>query len=164
MLIHGASGGVGHFAVQFARVKGAEVFATASADNRDFVARLGADRVIDYNGERFEEIVHDADLVFDLIGGETESRSWQVLKRGGRLVSTVHEPDAAKAGAAGVGATRYTCQPNGEQLAEIGALIDAGKVHVTVDTVFPLDEAARAERHLQEDHVVGKVVLAVASG
>ena len=163
VLIHGASGGVGSFAVQFAKVKGAEVFATASAESGDFVRRLGADQVIDYKAERFEDIVHDADLVYDLIGGETESRSWQVLKRGGMLVSTVHEPDADKAAAAGVRATRYTCQPDGEQLAEIGALIDAGKVRVTVEKVFPLDEAAAAERHLQDDHVVGKVVLAVAS-
>ncbi|HEX4098354.1 MAG TPA: NADP-dependent oxidoreductase, partial [Caulobacteraceae bacterium] len=111
VLIHGASGGVGPFAVQFAKIKGAEVFATASADSRSFVERLGADRVIDYKNERFEDVVHDADLVYDLIGGETETRSWQVLKRGGTLVSTVHEPDADRAAAAGVRAMRYTCQP-----------------------------------------------------
>jgi len=163
VLIHGASGGVGPFAVQFAKVKGAEVFATASADSLPFVRRLGADRAIDYKSERFEDIVHDADLVYDLIGGETETRSWQVLKRGGRLVSTVHEPDAERASNAGVTATRYTCQPSGAQLAEIGALIDQGKVGVTVEKVFPLDKAAEAERHLQDDHVVGKVVLAVAA-
>jgi len=149
--------------VQFAKVKGAEVFATASAESGDYVRRLGADRVIDYKAERFEEIVQDADLVYDLIGGETEERSWQVLKRGGTLISTVHEPDADKAAAAGVRASRYTCQPNGEQLAGIGALIDAGKVQVTVEKVFPLDEAAEAERHLKDDHVVGKVVLEVGS-
>lgn len=164
VLIHGASGGVGSFAVQFAKVKGAEVFATASAEAQDYVRGLGADRVIDYKAERFEDIVHDADLVYDLIGGETEARSWQVLKRGGTLVSTVHEPDAGKAAAAGVRATRYTCQPSGEQLAEIGGLIDAGKVKVTIDKVFPLADAADAERHLEDDHVIGKVVLAVASG
>ncbi len=164
VLIHGASGGVGSFAVQFAKVKGAEVFATASAEALDYVRGLGADRVIDYKAERFEDIVQDADLVYDLIGGETEARSWRVLKRGGTLVSTVHEPDAEKAAAAGVRATRYTCQPSGEQLAEIGGLIDAGKVKVTIDKVFPLTEAAAAERHLEDDHVVGKVVLEVASG
>jgi NADPH:quinone reductase-like Zn-dependent oxidoreductase len=164
VLIHGASGGVGPFAVQFAKVKGAVVFATASAEARDFVQSLGADRVIDYKAERFEEIVRDADLVYDLIGGETEERSWQVLKRGGTLVSTVHEPDPARAAAAGVRATRYTCQPNGEQLAEIGALIDAGKVVVTIAKVFPLADAAEAERRLKDGHVVGKVVLAMEPG
>ncbi len=164
VLIHGASGGVGPFAVQFAKVKGAEVCATVSAESRGFVQRLGADRVIDYKSERFEDIVHDADLVYDLIGGETEARSWQVLKRGGTLVSTVHQPDADRAAKAGVRAMRYTAQLNGEQLAEIAALIHSGKVRVTIDRVFPLDQAAEAERPLRDDHVVGKVVLAVASG
>ncbi|HEY1559552.1 MAG TPA: NADP-dependent oxidoreductase [Caulobacteraceae bacterium] len=162
VLIHGASGGVGPFAVQFAKVRGAEVFATASADNRAFVEGLGADRVIDYQAERFEEIVRDADLVYDLIGGETEERSWQVLKRGGTLISTVHEPDADKAAAAGVTARRYTAQPDGGQLNEIGCLIDEGKVRVAVDRVYSLEAAAEAERHLKDDHVVGKVVLKVA--
>jgi NADPH:quinone reductase-like Zn-dependent oxidoreductase len=162
VLIHGAAGGVGSFAVQFAKVKGAEVFATASADNRGFVEGLGATRVIDYHAERFEDVVRDADLVYDLIGGETEDRSWQVLKRGGRLVSTVHEPDAARAAAAGVSAKRYAAQPDGGQLREIADLIDRRCVEVTIDRVYPLDDVAEAERHLQDDHVVGKVVLKVS--
>jgi NADPH:quinone reductase-like Zn-dependent oxidoreductase len=159
VLIHGASGGVGPFAVQFAKVAGAQVFATAATENRDFVEGLGADRVIDYQAERFEDVVDGVDLVYDLIGGETEDRSWQVLKRGGTLISTVHEPDAAKATAAGVTAKRYTAQPDGEQLQEIAGLIDDGRVKVSIDKVFPLEEAAEAERHLKDDHVVGKVVL-----
>lgn len=162
VLIHGASGGVGPFAVQFAKVKGAQVFATASGANRAFVESLGADQVIDYETERFEDIVHDVDLVYDLIGGATEDRSWSVLKHGGTLISTVHEPDAQKAAAAGVRARRYTAQPDGGQLRQIAALIDAGRVRVTVDRVFPLDQAAEAERHLQDDHVTGKVVLDMA--
>ncbi|HEX3916402.1 MAG TPA: NADP-dependent oxidoreductase [Caulobacteraceae bacterium] len=162
VLIHGASGGVGPFAVQLAVAKGAEVYATASAENRAFVESLGARRVIDYRAERFEDVVHDLDLVYDLIGGETEARSWQVLKRGGRLISTVHEPDAGRAAEAGVIARRYTCQPNGGQLAEIARLIDGGQIKVSIDKVFPLDEAAAAERRLQHDHVTGKVVLDVS--
>jgi NADPH:quinone reductase-like Zn-dependent oxidoreductase len=162
VLIHGASGGVGPFAVQLAVAKGAEVYATASAENRPFVESLGARRVIDYRAERFEDVVHDLDLVYDLIGGETEARSWQVLKRGGRLISTVHEPDAGRAAEAGVIARRYTCQPNGGQLAEIARLIDGGQIKVSIDKVFPLDEAAAAERRLQHDHVTGKVVLDVS--
>jgi NADPH:quinone reductase-like Zn-dependent oxidoreductase len=161
VLIHGASGGVGPFAVQFAKMKGAEVFATASAQNRDFVRNLGADRMIDYQAERFEDIVHDADLVYDLIGGDTEARSWQVLKRGGTLVSTVHEPDAEKAARASVEARRYTCQPDGRQLREIAGLIDQGKVKVTVNRVYALEAAAEAERYLQDGHATGKVVLKV---
>jgi NADPH:quinone reductase-like Zn-dependent oxidoreductase len=163
VLIHGASGGVGTFAVQFAKAKGAEVFATASAENRAFVQGLGADRVIDYHAERFEEIVRDADLVYDLVGGETEERSWQVLRRGGTLISTVHQPDADKAAAAGVMAKRYTAQPDGGQLKEIAGLIDDGRVKIAIDRVYHLDQAAEAERHLKDDHVVGKVVLKVAS-
>jgi NADPH:quinone reductase-like Zn-dependent oxidoreductase len=162
VLIHGASGGVGPFAVQLAVAKGAEVYATASAENRGFVEGLGARRVVDYRTERFEDVIHDLDLVYDLIGGETEARSWQVLKRGGRLVSTVHEPDAERAAQAGVTACRYTCQPDGGQLAEIARLIDAGKIKVSIDKVFPLDKAAEAEQRLQHDHVTGKVVLDVS--
>ncbi|WP_158915660.1 NADP-dependent oxidoreductase [Caulobacter sp. S45] len=163
VLIHGATGGVGPFAVQFARAKGAEVFATASSDGIEFVKGLGAHRAIDYRAERFEDIVHDVDLVYDLIGGETEDRSWQVLKRGGALISTVHEPDAEKAAKAGVQASRYTAQPNGEQLREIARMIDAGEVKVTLDKVFPLASAAEAETHLENDHVRGKVVLTVGA-
>ena len=162
VLIHGASGGVGSFAVQFAKIKGAEVFATASSENRAYVESLGADRVIDYHAERFEAVVRDADLVYDLIGGETQDRSWQVLKRGGTLVSTVGQPDAAKAAAAGVTAKGYGAQPDGGQLRQIAALIDAGRVKIAIDAVYALGEAAEAERHLQDDHVVGKVVLKVA--
>ncbi|HEY1562232.1 MAG TPA: NADP-dependent oxidoreductase [Caulobacteraceae bacterium] len=163
VLIHGASGGVGPFAVQFAKVRGAKVFATASAETRAFVEGLGADRVIDYQAERFEEIVKGADLVYDLVGGETEDRSWQVLERGGTLISTVHQHDAAKAAEAGVTARRYTAQADGGQLREIAKLIDDGKVRVAIDRVYPLDQAAEAERHLENDHVVGKVVLEVAA-
>lgn len=161
VLIHGASGGVGGFAVQFAKAKGAKVCASASGEHRAFVEDLGADRVIDYRTEKFEQIVHDVDLVFDLIGGETEERSWRVLKRGGTLISTVHEPDADKARQAGVRAQRYTAQADGGQLREIAELIERGQVKAMVDRVFPLAEAAEAERHLKEDHVAGKVVLQV---
>ncbi|MGC1301419.1 MAG: NADP-dependent oxidoreductase [Caulobacteraceae bacterium] len=161
VLIHGASGGVGPFAVQFARVCGAEVIATASSDAIDFVRDLGADQVIDYRHQRFEDEVEAVDLVYDLIGGETEDRSWAVLKRGGTLISTVHEPTAERAEAAGVAASRYTCQPSGEQLREIGRLIDKGAVKVFIDRVFPLEAAAEAEIHLENDHVRGKVVLSM---
>jgi NADPH:quinone reductase-like Zn-dependent oxidoreductase len=162
VLIHGASGGVGPFAVQLAKAFGAEVFATASGANRSFVQGLGADRVIDYHSEKFEDIVPDVDLVYDLIGGDTETRSWQVIKRGGVLISTVHEPDAQKASAAGVTAKRYTCQPDGGQLRQIADLIDEGKVNVTIDRVFALNQAAEAERRLKDDHITGKVVLRIS--
>lgn len=161
VLIHGASGGVGIFAVQFARAAGAEVLATCSAEQKSFVESLGAVRAIDYRAERFEDIARDMDLVYDLVGGETQDRSWGVLKRGGVLICTVQQPDEARAKAAGVRAERYTAQPSGEQLTEIGRMIDDGKVRVKLDRVFPLDQAVEAENHLQNDHVVGKVVLSV---
>lgn len=163
VLIHGASGGVGHFAVQFAHAKGAKVFATAAGDMLDFVDRLGADQVIDYHKERFEQIVHHMDLVYDLIGGDTLERSWKTLRRGGTLVSTVQQPDPAKAEQFGVQAMRYMTQPNGAELVEIAGLIDSGEVKVTVDHVYPMEQVAEAERHLEQDHVKGKVVLAVAA-
>jgi NADPH:quinone reductase-like Zn-dependent oxidoreductase len=163
VLIHGASGGVGHFAVQFAHAKGAKVFATASGDSLDFVDRLGADQVIDYHKERFETVIHGMDLVYDLIGGETQDRSWGTLKPGGILVSTVQPPDQARASKAGVTGLHYMAEPNGAELTEIAALVDAREVKVTIDHIYPLDQVAEAERHLEHDHVRGKVVLAFAA-
>jgi NADPH:quinone reductase-like Zn-dependent oxidoreductase len=161
VLIHGASGGVGAFAVQFARIAGAEVIATASADEIDRVRALGATQVIDHNAQKFEDEVHDVDQVFDLIGKETQERSFQTLKRGGRLISTVQEPDPAKAAEAGVTAKRYMATPDAGQLANFAKLIDTGQVVVTVAKVFDLDEAVAAHRFLEEDHPHGKVVLKV---
>ena len=161
VLIHGASGGVGAFAVQFAHINGAEVIATASAEEIERVRELGADRVIDHKAQKFEDEVHDLDLVFDLIGKDTQERSFQTLRRGGRLISTVQEPDAAKAAVAGVIAKRYMATPNAGQLAEFARLIDAGQLQVTVAKVFDLEQAAEAHRFLEEDHPHGKVVLDV---
>ena len=161
VLIHGASGGVGAFAVQFARIAGAEVIATASPEEIERVRSLGAAQVIDHKAQKFEDEVHDVDLVFDLIGKETQEKSFQTLKRGGRLISTVQEPDAAKAAQAGVTAKRYMAAPNAGQLANFAKLIDTGQVLVTVAKVFKLDEAGEAHRFLEEDHPHGKVVLKV---
>jgi NADPH:quinone reductase-like Zn-dependent oxidoreductase len=164
VLIHGASGGVGHFAVQFAKARGATVFATCSGEDVDFVRGLGADEVIDYRAERFEDRARDIDLVYDLVAGETQDRSWAVLKDGGAMVSTLKEPDGAKAGAKHAHAAHYMAQPNGAQLAEIAKLIDDGKVVPTIAAVFPLEEAAQAEKQLEDEHVRGKIVLDVAQG
>ena len=159
VLIHGASGGVGGFAVQFAKAKGARVIATASGDGLQTVRDYGADVVVDYKTQKFEDVAHDVDLVFDLIGGDTQARSFAVLKSGGTLISTVQNPDPAKAAEKQLKAERYIAMPNGEDLAEIGALIDAGKVKVVVARTFPLAEAADAHRFLENDHPRGKVVL-----
>ena len=164
VLIHGGSGGVGHFAVQFARVKGAQVYATASTDSIEFLQSLGVDRAIDYTRERFEDICQDFDLVIDLIGGETQARSWQVLGDGGRLVSTLHMPDAHHPQAQGKTGIRFTAQPDGHELAAIVELIEASEVQVSIQRTFELAQAREALDYMVQQHVHGKVVLAVASG
>jgi NADPH:quinone reductase-like Zn-dependent oxidoreductase len=162
VLIHGGAGGVGHFAIQFAKQRGATVATTVSVRDRDFVRTLGADRVVDYRDERFEDVVGEVDLVFDLVGGETQQRSFDVLKRGGLLVSTLGEPSQEEAAARGVTATSYVAQPNGHELDEIARLIDSGKVRPHVEAVFPLAEVRAAQRRLELEHAQGKVVLTVA--
>ena len=161
VLIHGGSGGVGGFAVQFAKAVGAHVIATASGDGLQLVRDYGADQVVDYKTQKFEDVAHDVDLVFDLIGGDTQARSFAVLKPGGILISTVQEPDKARAAEKHLKAERYRAVPNGGQLAQIAGLIDAGKVKVVVAKTFPLAEAADSHRYLETQHPLGKVVLVV---
>ncbi len=162
VLIHGASGGVGGFAVQFANARGACVIATASGDGLETVRGYGADKVVDYKEQRFEDVAHDIDLVFDLIGGETQTRSYAVLRSGGTLISTVQQPDKATAAEKHLKAEVYHATPNGGELAEIAALIDAGKVRVEVAKTFPLTQAADAHCFLENEHPHGKVVLFVS--
>jgi NADPH:quinone reductase-like Zn-dependent oxidoreductase len=161
VLIHGGSGGVGHFAIQFAKAKGAHVTTTVSRQHADFVRKLGADVVIDRESQRFEDKTEEVDLVFDLVGGETQDRSWQVLKRGGTLVSTLAEPSKEKAAERGARACRYTTRESGADLAEIGRLIETGKVNVVVAKTFRFEEAAAAQQFLEQEHPAGKVVLAL---
>lgn len=161
VLIHGGSGGVGHFAIQFAKVRGARVVTTATADNRDFVSGLGADVVIDYQKQKFEDVAKDIDVVFDLIGGDTRERSWRVLKPGGVLVSTLGQPDERRAAEHRVRAAGYMATPNTTQLNEIRVLIDDGRVAPTVTKSFLLDNAADAHRYLEGQHPRGKLVFSV---
>src|SRR5438270_8143679 len=162
VLIHGAAGGVGVFAVQLARWAGAQVIATASARNRDFLRELGANEIIDYTTTRFEEVVHDVDLVFDLVGGDTLVRSWQVVKPGGVLVSVVSpRPSFEEAKAYDVRPVWFVVQPNREQLVQIGALIDEGKVRPIIDTLLPLSQARQAYEQGAKGHTRGKIVLRV---
>jgi NADPH:quinone reductase-like Zn-dependent oxidoreductase len=159
VLIHGGSGGVGHLGIQFAKAKGATVITTVSTDHLDFVKRLGADQVIDYKRQRFEDEVRDVDVVFDLIGGDTQERSFAVLRKGGVLVSTLTAPPEDRARQHGVRALRYTVKESGAELAEIARLIDAGKVTVVVADTFALSEAAAAQSALEHGHIAGKLVL-----
>jgi len=164
VLIHGGAGGVGHLAVQFARWAGATVYATASKRDLGFVRELGADTVIDYENDRFEDIATDLDVVFDTQGGETQARSFGTLRKGGILVSTL-EPDKNKAAEMGVRTVpRWHAEPNGGQLAQVLALIGAGEVAVTIAKTFPLDAVRDAQAFAQHDHPRGKVILSINKG
>ena len=161
VLIHGGAGGVGHFAVQIAKARGATVVTTAAAEDAPLLQELGADRVIDYRSQRFEEEAGDVDLVFDLIGGDTQDRSWSVLARGGALVSTLGEPSEEKARETDARATRFLVQPNGTQLEEIDRVFLAGQLRPVIAESFPLERAAEAQDRLERGHSRGKVVLSV---
>lgn len=162
VLIHAASGGVGSIAVQLAKAKGAYVIGTASARNADFVRELGVDEFIDYQSTPFETVVHDVDIVFDTIGGNTQARSFGVLRTGGFLVSIITAPSQETATKYGVQSTRFSVQPNAAQLSEIAELIDSGKVKPFVETVLPLSEARQAHEMSQSGRTRGKIVLQIA--
>ena len=164
VLIHGGSGGVGHFAVQFAKWKGAYVIATASTRNQQLLREIGVDQPVDYTTQRFEQVARDVDVVLDTIGGDTQERSWQVLKKEGVLVSLVQPPDTEKARQLGVRSAFVWTQPNGKQLAEIADLIDSGNIKVVLDRILPLSEARRAHELSQSGHTRGKIVLRVKGG
>ncbi len=161
ILIHGGSGGVGHFAIQFAKARGAHVTTTVSSANVAFARSLGADVVIDYKKQHFEQEARDLDMVFDLIDGETRHRSWGIIKKGGILVSTLSEPSQQEARAHGVRATRYTVEADGDELGKIADLIEAGKVKPTVAETFPLSRAAAALQAVESGHTKGKIVLTI---
>lgn len=141
VLVHGGAGGVGSFAVQLARYKKTYVIATASA-NTDFVKALGADEVIDYRTTPFETVVRDVDVVLDTVGGDTRHRSWELLKKGGRLVTVA-------ADAEGLNDSRardafFIVEPNRKQLIEISRLIDTGILRPIVGDVFSMDDVRQA--------------------
>ena len=161
ILIHGGSGGVGHFAVQFAKWKGAYVLATASTKNQESLRKLGADETIDYTSQKFEDVARNIDIVLDTVGGETQERSWLALKKGGVLISLVESPSGEKANQFGVRGTMCSVQPDGVQLSKIAKLVDSAKLKPTIDRILPLSEARRAHELSQNGHVRGKIVLRV---
>ena len=161
VLIHGASGGVGSFAVQFAQWKGADVIGTASADNLDFIKQIGANKAIDYDNQRFEEEVEDIDLVLDLIGGEIQHRSLAVIKPGGRLVTTVMPEFRDEAKEKEIIMEGFTAQSYPEDLEQIAKLIDNGDVSPVVSVVMSLEDARKAEELSGKHHTRGKVVIKV---
>jgi NADPH:quinone reductase-like Zn-dependent oxidoreductase len=160
ILVHAAAGGVGHVAVQLAKWRGARVIGTASGRNEAFLRQLGVDHVVDYVVDRFEQRVHEVDVVLDPIGGETRERSWNVLAKGGLLVGLVDRASAEMPPEGKRG--RYMlARPDGQQLAEIGRTIEAGHATPSVDRVFALSHAARAHALGQVGHTRGKIVLRV---
>jgi NADPH:quinone reductase-like Zn-dependent oxidoreductase len=172
ILIHGAAGGVGSFAVQLARRAGAHVIGTASAHNSGFLRDIGVHDVIDYKKTNFEDRVHDADVVFDTVGGKALERSWQVLSKGGKLVSVasqdlptsfdeLHAYFKEKGDSYGVDATWFIVHPSKDQLIRIGELIDSGQVKPVVDTILPLSQASQAYEGAKGVHKHGKIVLRV---
>ncbi len=159
VLIHGASGGVGHIAAQLAKWKGAKVVGTASARNLDFLREIGVDMVIDYQKTRFEEMLRNVDVVLDTQAGDTQQRSYKVLKKGGVLVSTLGIDNPAEAEKYGVKATGFMAHPDGDELRQIANLIDEGRIKLAVTQVLPLKDAAKAHELSQTGHVRGKIVL-----
>ncbi len=163
VLIHAAAGGVGHFAVQFAKWRGARVTGTASASNADFLRQLGADAVIDYYSTCFEEEVRGVDVVLDLLGGDIQRRSWRVLKKGGILVATLGISSPEMPAAHEVRGEGVMVHPDPAHLTQIAALIDAGKVRPFIYEVLPLAQAAKAHELSETGHVRGKIVLRVGA-
>jgi NADPH:quinone reductase-like Zn-dependent oxidoreductase len=162
VLIHGGSGGVGSFAIQIAKAKGAKVIATASTPNQGLLTELGADVAIDYTKTKFEDVAKDVDVVLDSVGKDTLTRSYGVLKKGGYIVSLVARPDPAELEKRGIRGSPIHAQPNSAELAEIGKLIDEKKIKVIISQVLPLSDAGKAQAQVETGHTRGKIVLKVA--
>jgi NADPH:quinone reductase-like Zn-dependent oxidoreductase len=159
ILITGASGAVGSMAAQLAKNKGAHVTGTGSGRNEESVKKLGADEFIDYKKAKFEEQMSAVDVVFDTVGGDTQQRAFQTLKRGGALVSTVSPPSADKAKEFGVTVAMVEMMPKPDQLAEINRLLESEKLKVRVATVLPLTEVKKAHQVSASGHADGKIIL-----
>lgn len=187
VFIPAGSGGIGTFAIQLAKYLGAKVGTTTSTGNLDMVRNLGADEVIDYKAQAFEDVLYDYDVVLGTVRGGALEKSLQILRSGGRVVSLIGPPDAAFARARGMhffmgfvfgllsrkiirqarkGDAEYTflfVHPDGRQLAEIADLVEAGRIHPVIDRVFPFDAAKEALFYLEKGRARGKVVVQVTA-
>lgn len=161
ILIHGGAGGIGHMAIQLAKATGAYVATTIQGDSRAFVTSLGADEIIDYKTQKFEEVCKDFDSVFDTVGGETTNKSFGVLKRGGVLVSMLGKPSQEYARRYGVTAIGQNTKTDTPHLTHLTELVESGKIKVHVDRVFGLGEVKEAFSYQQTGHPRGKVVLKI---
>ena len=161
ILIHGGAGGIGSIAIQLAKNLGTHVATTVSTDDKQFVRELGADEIIDYKTQTFEDVVHDYDAVFDTVGDETYTRSFKVLRKGGIVVSTLEQQNSELMEQFGVKAVFQFTQVNRERLSKLAEWVDQNKVKVNIEKAFPLDEAGKALDYLRDIHLRGKVVLAI---
>jgi NADPH:quinone reductase-like Zn-dependent oxidoreductase len=162
VLIHGGSGGVGSFAIQIAKARGARVIATASTANQDLLKQLGADVAVDYTKTKFEDVAKDVDAVLDPVGKDTLAHSYGVVKKGGIVMSLVARPDPVELKKHEIHGAGISVHPDAEDLAEIAQLIDAGKIKPMVTQVLPLSEAIAAQQQAATHHTRGKVVLRIA--
>jgi NADPH:quinone reductase-like Zn-dependent oxidoreductase len=162
ILIHGGSGGVGSFAIQIAKWKGAKVIATASTANQDLLKQLGADLAIDYTKQKFEEVTHDVDFALLPVGGETMTRTYGVMKKGGTIATLISRADPAELEKRGIRGAPIFSHPDATELSEITKLIDAGKIKPIVTQVLPLIDAAKADAQAETHHTRGKIVLKIA--
>jgi alcohol dehydrogenase len=162
ILIHGGAGGIGSIAIQLARHLGAHVATTVSKNNKEFVQRLGADQVIDYKTEDFEDILHDYDAVFDTVGGDTYERSFKVLKKdSGIIVSMLEQPSSELMNQFGIKAIFLLSQVDRQRLAKLAQWVDQNNIKINVEKTFSLDEASKALDYQKDEHPRGKVVLTV---
>jgi NADPH:quinone reductase-like Zn-dependent oxidoreductase len=162
ILVHGAAGGVGTFAVQLAKWKGAWVAGTASQRNQVFLMVLGVDQAIDYENQRFEDAVSNVDVVLDTVGGELQQRSWSVLRKHGILVSTASQPSPEEAAVREMTSATFMPRRDTAQLAQIAELVGSGHVRPMVETILPLSEVKRAHEISGVDYTRGKIVLTAA--
>jgi len=164
VLIHGGSGGVGSFAIQIAKARGAKVIATASTAHQDLLKQLGVDQAIDYTTKKFEDAVKDVDVVLNCVRADALGRSYGVVKKGGIIVSITDEPDQAECAQHGIRGTRLGANPDAKVLEELTKLIEVRKMKPIVSQTLPLSEANKAHQQIETHHTLGKIVLKAADG
>jgi NADPH:quinone reductase-like Zn-dependent oxidoreductase len=162
VLIHGGSGGVGSFAIQIAKARGAKVIATASTAHQQLLKQLGVDQAIDYTTMKFEDVVKDVDVVLNCVRADALGRSYGVVKKGGIIVSITDEPDQAECAKRDLRCSRLGAHPDAKVLEELTKLIEARKMTPIVSQTFPLAEASKAHQQIETHHTLGKIVLKVA--
>jgi len=159
ILIHGGAGGIGTIAIQLAKHLGAYVGTTVKSEDKEFVQQLGADEIVDYTTQNFDDILHDYDAAFDTVGGETYKKSFKVLKNNGTIVSILEQPDSNLMNQYGVKAIFQFTETTSERLTKLAQWIDQNNIKVNVEKTFPLTETANALDYQKDNHPRGKVVI-----